>query len=146
MKNIETDKNPKAETEPALEAEKAALKAANDALEERNVELESTIAALRANLAAVTAKVETDPVEDRSYQAAAQKKVKVKLPLTRTEKDDVFVGLNGKTYLIKRGVEAEVPEGVARILERKEKLLSIAMEYEAKAAAPLDELAQMYKQ
>ena len=25
------------------------------------------------------------------------KKVKIKLPLTRTEKDDVFVGLNGKT-------------------------------------------------
>ena len=70
------------------------------------------------------------------------KKVKIKLPLTRTEKDDVFVGLNGKTYLIKRGVEVEVPEGVAKILERKEKMLSIAMEFEAQAAAPLEELAK----
>lgn len=69
------------------------------------------------------------------------KTVKIKLPLTRTEKDDVFVGLNGKTYLIKRGVEVEVPEGVAKILERKEKMLSIAMEFEAKAAAPLENLA-----
>ena len=72
---------------------------------------------------------------------AAPKKVKIKLPLTRTEKEDVFVGLNGKTYLIKRGVEVAVPEGVAKSLERKEKMLSIAMEFEAEAAQPLVELA-----
>lgn len=71
----------------------------------------------------------------------AVKKVKVKLPLIRTEKEDVFVGLNGKTYLIKRGVEVEVPEGVAKILERREKMLSLAMEFEAQASAPLDVLA-----
>ena len=76
---------------------------------------------------------------------AAVKKVKIKLPLTRSEKDDVFVGLNGKTYLIKRGVEVEVPEGVARILERKEKMLAIAMEYEAQASAPLEEMEKADK-
>ena len=70
------------------------------------------------------------------------KKVKIKLPLTRTEKDDVWVSLNGKSYLIKRGVEVEVPYGVAKILERKEKMLSLAMEFEAQAAAPLEELAK----
>ena len=70
------------------------------------------------------------------------KKVKIKLPLTRTEKDDVFVGINGKRYLVKRGVEVAVPLGVAKILERKEKMLSVAMEFEAKAAAPLEELAK----
>lgn len=74
------------------------------------------------------------------------KKCKIKLPLTRSEKDDVFVGLNGKRYLIKRGVEVEVPVGVAKILERKEKMLSIAMEYEAAAAAPLEEMAKMHQQ
>ena len=72
---------------------------------------------------------------------AANKKVKIRLPLTRTERDDVFVGLNGKTWLIKRGVEVEVPEGVAKILERREKMLSLAMEFEAQASAPLDVLA-----
>ena len=74
---------------------------------------------------------------------ATAKKVKIKLPLTRTEKDDVFVGLNGKTYLIKRGVEVEVPAGVAKILERKEKMLSIAMEYEAQASASLAEMEKL---
>lgn len=66
---------------------------------------------------------------------AEKKTVKIRLPLTRSEKEDVFVGLNGKTYLIKRGVDVEVPVGVAEILERREKMLELAMEYEATAAA-----------
>lgn len=68
---------------------------------------------------------------------AEQKKVKIKLPLSRNEKEDVFVGINGKTYLIKRGVEVTVPENVAKVLERKEKMLEIAMEYEATASQNL---------
>lgn len=68
---------------------------------------------------------------------AEAKTVKIRLPLTRNEKEDVFVGLNGKTYLIKRGVDVEVPAGVAEILERKEKMLEIAMVYEAEAQANL---------
>lgn len=68
------------------------------------------------------------------------KKVTIKLPLTRTEKEDVFVGLNGKAYLIKRGVAVEVIEPIAKILERKEKMLSAAVEFEAQAAAPLETL------
>ncbi len=63
------------------------------------------------------------------------KKVKIKLPLTRTENEDVFVALNGKTYQIKRGVEVEVPKGVAEILQHKEEMLAQAMEFEAQAAA-----------
>ena len=64
----------------------------------------------------------------------APKKVKIKLPLTRTEKDDVFVGINGDTFLIKRGETVEVPESVAWVLERKERMLATAMEFEAEAA------------
>lgn len=65
-------------------------------------------------------------------------KVKIKLPITRSEKDDVVVVLNGKSYLIKRGFEVEVPYGVAKILERKEKMLQIALAYEEAAAQGLD--------
>ena len=68
------------------------------------------------------------------------KKVTIKLPLTRAEKDDVFVGLNGKTYLIKRGVNVEVSAPIAKILERREKMLSVAMDFERTAAAPLKDL------
>ena len=62
-------------------------------------------------------------------------KVKIKLPLTRTEKDDVYVCVNGKSYQIKRGETVEVPDFVAEVLEHKEEMLAEAMEFETQAAA-----------
>jgi hypothetical protein len=61
------------------------------------------------------------------------KKVKIKIPLTRTETDDVYVAVNGKSYLIKRGVEVEVPASVAEVLQRREEALAEAIAYEAQA-------------
>jgi hypothetical protein len=63
------------------------------------------------------------------------KMVKIKLPLTRTEKNDEWVSVNGNKYLIKRGVEVEVPDFVAEVLKHKEEMLDIAMAYEAAASA-----------
>lgn len=65
--------------------------------------------------------------------------VRIRIPLTRDQKDDVYVGLNGVGYLIKRGPEVDVPAGVAEILQRSEEMLAQALEYEAgisKAASP----------
>lgn len=69
----------------------------------------------------------------------APKKVKIKLPLSRTEKEDVWVSVNGEKYLIKRGVEVEVPAYIAEVLQHKEEMLEIAMEYEAQAAQNADQ-------
>ena len=57
--------------------------------------------------------------------------VTIKLPVTRAEKEDVWVAVNGKSMQIKRGVEVEVPLCIAKALEHKEKMLMKAMEYEA---------------
>ena len=65
---------------------------------------------------------------------AKEKKVKIKIPLTRTEKNDVFVGVNGRSWLIKRGEEVEVPECVVEVLRHKEEMLSEAMAFEEQAA------------
>jgi exosome complex RNA-binding protein Rrp4 len=67
-------------------------------------------------------------------KVAKEKTVKIKLPLTRTEKNDVLVGVNGRTWLIKRGEEVEVPECVAEVLQHKEEMLSVAMAFEEQAA------------
>lgn len=69
-----------------------------------------------------------------------EKKVKIRLPLSRNARDDVYVGINGKSWLIKRGEEVEVPQSVALVLEQREKMLSVAMEFEAQAASPLAQL------
>jgi hypothetical protein len=55
-------------------------------------------------------------------------KVKIKLPLTREKQDDVFVSVNGESYLIKRGQEVEVPVYIKEILDNKESMEALALE------------------
>lgn len=78
--------------------------------------------------------------ETKSTEAKKPKTVTIKLPLTRTEKDDVYVNVNGKRYQIKRGVAVDVPWNVAKVIERSEKMTSIAIEYERKISDQLEEL------
>ena len=67
------------------------------------------------------------------------KMVKLILPLTRHDKEDKWCAVNGKTYLIKRGVEVEVPDYVAEVLRNEEEMLRIGMVYEAEAAKNADQ-------
>ena len=69
-----------------------------------------------------------------------EKTVTIKLPLTRSEKEDVFVGINGRNWLLQRGMEVEVPWNVMKVLQRQEKMLALALEFENQAAAPLEQL------
>ena len=62
---------------------------------------------------------------------AKEKMVKLKIPLVRGGKnDDVFVSVNDRKWLIKRGVEVEVPECVAKVLDNSERQLYAAAQYE----------------
>ena len=69
-----------------------------------------------------------------------EKLVKIKLPLTRNDKEDVFVGINGHTWQIARGVEVELPWNVVKVLQRQEKMLAQALEFEEQASKPLEQL------
>lgn len=81
----------------------------------------------------------TEKTNEKTAEKTAEKTVKIKLPLTRTEKDDAYVAVNGKTYQIKRGETVEVPASVAEVLQHKEEMLAVAMEFEAQAAANADQ-------
>ncbi len=63
----------------------------------------------------------------------APKKVKIRLPISRAQKNDEWVSVNGEKYLIKRGVEVEVPEYIAKALQRRDELLDEALAYEEQA-------------
>ena len=82
--------------------------------------------------------VEETAVEETAVEETKKvdtpKTVKIKLPLTRAEKDDKWCAVNGKSFLIKRGVEVEVPDYVAEVLRNEEEMLSIGMAYEAEAS------------
>lgn len=136
----------KSKDNPEVIAETIENAAAEPDLAAENADLKRQLAELRFKLAGMEEAEEPVTTEARPLTQAAPKKVKIRLPLTRAEKDDVFVALNGKTYLIKRGVDVEVPAGVAEILATSEKMVNLALEYEAQASAPLDKLEKMYQQ
>ena len=69
-------------------------------------------------------------VEENIVSTVEEERVTIRLPLSREERDDVYVGLNGKGYLIKRGVNVDVPAGVAEILQRREEMLETALAFE----------------
>ena len=55
------------------------------------------------------------------------KKVKIRIPRTKADQEDVFVSVNMETFIIKRGVEVEVPDYVAEVLRHQEEALEQIM-------------------
>ena len=68
--------------------------------------------------------------ENKKTEALQEKMVKIRIPRTKKEEEDVFVSLNMRTWLIKRGVEVEVPECVAEVLRHQEEMLEEIMMFE----------------
>ena len=65
----------------------------------------------------------------------ARKMVKIRIPRTKVDEEDVFVSVNMETFLIKRGVEVEVPDYVAEVLQHQEEQLENIMLFnDAKAS------------
>lgn len=60
----------------------------------------------------------------------AEKMVKIRLPRNRKEEDDMFVSVNERTWIIKRGVEVEVPECVAEVIRNSELMQEEAYEFD----------------
>jgi hypothetical protein len=56
-----------------------------------------------------------------------RKMVKIKIPRTKADQEDVFVSVNMETFIIKRGVEVEVPDYVAEVLQHQEEQLEKIM-------------------
>lgn len=61
-----------------------------------------------------------------STVAEKEKMVKIRLPKERGNDADVYVSVNERTWLIKRGVEVEVPECCAEVLRNRELALEKA--------------------
>lgn len=62
-----------------------------------------------------------------------EKTVKLRLPKLRDRQDDVFVSVNNRTWLIKRGEDVEVPECVEEVLRHAEEMSDEAARYERTA-------------
>lgn len=58
-----------------------------------------------------------------------EKTVIIRIPRTKEDNSDVFVSVNDRTWLIKRGHDVEVPECVAEVLRHQERMLEQGYEY-----------------
>lgn len=58
--------------------------------------------------------------ETKTATKEVEKTVRVIIPIDKTNNADVFVSVNERTWLIKRGEEVEVPECVAEVLRNQQ--------------------------
>lgn len=114
------------ELQAELEQQKAAFEAELEAQKAEKKKAEEAAKAAEAKLEAEKAQKTAKP--------SAEKKVKIKLYKDKNVKEDVQVFLNGRQFIIQRGVEVEVPAGVAEILANKERMLNAIDAYDAEHA------------
>ena len=74
--------------------------------------------------------VEKNEVE-KTAKKKAEKMVTIKLQRERKDQEDLFVSVNEKTYLIKRGVAVDVPESVAEVIHNAELMQEEAYEFDS---------------
>ena len=65
--------------------------------------------------------------EEKKTETHKEKMVKIRIPRTKANQEDVFVSVNERTWIIKRGVEVEVPECVAEVIRHQEEMLEHIM-------------------
>lgn len=70
----------------------------------------------------------------KSGRSGNRKMVRIRIPRTKKDQEDVFVSVNLETFLIKRGVEVDVPDYVAEVLRHQEEMLEQIMEFESENA------------
>ena len=68
--------------------------------------------------------------ETKKTEETKEKLVKIRIPRTKADQEDVPVWVNNRSWLIKRGVEVEVPECVAEVLRHQEEMLETIMMFE----------------
>ena len=73
---------------------------------------------------------------DNKPEEIKEKLIKFRIPKTKENQDDVFVSVNDRTWLIKRGVEVEMPECVYEVLMHQQEMEEIALEYAEAASKP----------
>lgn len=66
--------------------------------------------------------------EVKKTEAPKEKMVTIRIPRFKANQEDVFVSVNERTWIVKRGVEVEVPECVAEVIRHQEEMMEHIME------------------
>ena len=106
------------------------LKALLAEKEKQAAEAEAKLAEKEKQAAEAEAKLQAAAAAEKG-NAAPRKMVKIRIPRTKKNEADVFVSVNDYTCIIKRGVEVEVPDFIAEVLQHREEMLELIMLSEA---------------
>ena len=75
---------------------------------------------------------ETEEVKEQTPKASEQEElISIRLPLTKEMQNDVFVRVNHRTWLIKRGETVKVPACVVEVLEHADQATAESLQYQA---------------
>ena len=108
----------------------AQQEAANADLQAQNAELLAKLAELEASNAA---KTEAEKVEPEKVEP--EKNVRINLYKDERHCNDQEVFVNGRPYLIQRGVDVDVPASVAEVLRNRQMQQNRIAAYNAKMTA-----------
>ena len=64
-----------------------------------------------------------ETVKKETVKETKDKMVKIRLPRTRENAEDVFISVNNETWLVQRGVEVELPERAVEVLRHQEEMI-----------------------
>ena len=67
----------------------------------------------------------------KKEQTEQEELISIRLPLTKELQSDVFVRVNHRTWLIKRGETVQVPACVVEVLEHAEQATAAGLQYQA---------------
>lgn len=103
------------------------LKALLAEKEKQAAEAEAKLAEMKKQAEEAAEKEKQAAMAIAKEEAAPRKMVKIRIPRLKKEETDVFVSVNDYTCIVKRGVEVEVPDFVAEVLQHREEMLEIIM-------------------
>jgi maltodextrin utilization protein YvdJ len=124
LANAEAEKD-KAVEKALKQAETEKDKAVEKALKQAETEKEAAVQAALEDYKKQLAKAENTPIKAENKKV---RMVPIKIEKTKSERDDVFVCVNGKNFQIKRGEIVNVPEYVCEVLENMKKMDELAIE------------------
>ena len=76
-----------------------------------------------------TAKKTTEEIVEEPVEQIGEKRVTIFIPRDKENgESSVFVAVNDRTFLIKRGENVEVPECVAEVIAESERLADLAFD------------------
>lgn len=101
-----------------------------DVIAQAEAKAAEIIAAAEAKAAEIAPETGSTETEVRPDTGPAEETVKIKLMKDdQRYKDDVHVVVNGRVYVIQRGVEVEVPKYVAEVIENSMAQQAAAYDY-----------------